>query len=961
MPTTTTLSRISRLSALVLGLTFLVLRFWSNGQHWKDVFQNLPRPLKVLLLGQKRILQRILFSLKNNITQNTAVASANSVDDGDGPPMNQSAQESYEDMNNNENENELARIRDNQSLIQKVLLYWFGQYEPDEAQKILWMIASSSTDLREKVDQEISDEFAPLLRELACAADETTKTEIIKSKSRWYQWCVQDQDIYGYQGKLAAIIVLDQFSRHVHRYHANHKKNDGNHSLPPQSTLDTLAFRTTQLLTKHHEQEISCGMIPLPQYIFGLMPYRHASTLETVQYVQNRVEQAAGRNIQLEAMTSRFRKATNRRMAVLQDEARRKGKATVAKNSTSDSNNVETGGEDLSVPLQVVDENDESNNKTVADFTDEDILETFPFDADFSDAPTHTVVKTMKAFLAERGIHPTVITQEDSKSKSNKKQKGSNKQQQKQKQKQPKKHQPRSNSNDNTETHSDPNTPCSVIVSLSGGVDSMVIASILTYLKSKGGYTNLDIHAIHIDYANRPESKTESNYVQHYCQRLNIAFHVRRIEEVTRGVTARDEYEQMSRRVRYDLYRRVAQECRDKNKTQQAVVGVMLGHHRGDLRENVLSNAHKGCGPLDLSGMTSVSENDGVTIYRPLLPLEKTEVFDYAHQYGVPYFKDTTPHWSTRGKLRNKLLPLLEEIYGEGSMNNLSVLAVESDECRALLHNTLLKPFMDTVVRKPMGIMFETAPFAKQARGLFFWKFVLREVLHSCGLGMFSDKSVVSFLERIRPEHTYKKTIRAGWLQCRKDYAVYLQEDGKVFVLYPSSFPWRKSDAYDCSGTILELSGQVNNVKTAVVGPWTVSAVVKKFCHFSDDEKEASVKQKAVPSMDSFMEGFIEYYLEVPTKPKDETKNEKDESDYSPMSLVFVDSFKKQTRPPAWKNSDEKIQETLPLLGNTNDSSQALKEKGSLTQSMEMNGSVLSVYTPLALVRVTLDRRRKQE
>jgi hypothetical protein len=46
----------------------------------------------------------------------------------------------------------------------------------------------------------------------------------------------------------------------------------------------------------------------------------------------------------------------------------------------------------------------------------------------------------------------------------------------------------------------------------------------------------------------------------------------------------------------------------------------------GDLRENVISNAHKGCGPLDLSGMTAVSKNDGVTLFRPLLPLEKVRL-----------------------------------------------------------------------------------------------------------------------------------------------------------------------------------------------------------------------------------------------------------------------------------------------------------------------------------------------
>ena len=161
-------------------------------------------------------------------------------------------------------------------------------------------------------------------------------------------------------------------------------------------------------------------------------------------------------------------------------------------------------------------------------------------------------------------------------------------------------------------------------------------------------------------------------------------------------------------------------------------------------------------------------------------------------------YTDTTPHWSTRGKLRNKLVPLLEEIYGEGSMNNLSTLATESDECRDLLQGALLKPFMDRVVRTPMGISFETAPFVAQATGLFFWKFVLREVLHSAGLGMFSDKSVISFLERIRPVHTYKKSIREGWLQCRRDYAVFLQADGRVFIFYPDSFPWRKSEGYKC-------------------------------------------------------------------------------------------------------------------------------------------------------------------
>ncbi len=34
---------------------------------------------------------------------------------------------------------------------------------------------------------------------------------------------------------------------------------------------------------------------------------------------------------------------------------------------------------------------------------------------------------------------------------------------------------------------------------------------------------------------------------------------------------------------------------------------VLLGHHRGDVQENVLSNAMRGVGPLHLSGMGAVS------------------------------------------------------------------------------------------------------------------------------------------------------------------------------------------------------------------------------------------------------------------------------------------------------------------------------------------------------------------
>lgn len=122
-------------------------------------------------------------------------------------------------------------------------------------------------------------------------------------------------------------------------------------------------------------------------------------------------------------------------------------------------------------------------------------------------------------------------------------------------------------------------------------------------------------------------------------------------------------------------------------------------------------------------------------------------------------------------------------------MINLTNLARESDEARQLINEKVLKSFMEKVSYYPMGIIFHTKPFKDQ--GLYFWKLVLRDVLHSAKRGMFGDKLIGSFLKRALADK-----ITSGWLQCRPDYSVYLQEDGRVCVLHPESFPPNKENPF---------------------------------------------------------------------------------------------------------------------------------------------------------------------
>ena len=737
-------------------------------------------------------------------------------------------------------------VRRDRQQIDQVLNYWFGQASPDGAQKSLWMIASSSVELGQ-VDADIAEKFRSLIWDLSSSSIASNDCEILDAppldRGKLHRW-TQDFELFGWQGKLAAIIALDQLSRHIHRH------DKGAHTsfyIPEQRLLDKIAYNISRQLQAHHEKDLSTGIIPIPMRIFAIMPLRHAANVGDYSIVQNDIESSALLHDEMDRMIKRFRKATNRRMAELQDKARREGKL-----------GIQADDIDIDEKKQAC---EVTENKQ---FDDDQILECSQFEADLSTANDHAIVKTIRNFLKNVKILDTID---------------------------PKGHKSKGENTLNTNAST-------AIVSLSGGVDSMVISAALAFIRDEEARRRnidpndvLQIIAIHIDYANRPESGAEADYVGRYARQLGATFICRKIDEVTRGVTARDDYERIAREIRFDLYRQC---CREASAgTKASGIGVMLGHHRGDLRENVISNAHKGCGPLDLSGMTAVSVNDGVNLFRPLLPLEKTDIYDYAHVYGVPYFKDTTPHWSTRGKLRNRLLPLLEEIYGEGSMNNLSCLAEESDDARKLMEESVIQPFLEHVHHYPMGISFETTQW--KDLGLFFWKFVLRQVLHSIGRGMFSDKSTETFVERIR-----QKKLKEGWLQCRKDYAVYLQRNGRVLILQPNSFPFHKRDKYK-KKTEPVLYGPENTVR---IGPWQVSAEI--LSNVKETESTKMIQTKALKDMDDLMKGSITYYIAAPIN----------DGESLPNPLVhFGEGFSKPSRPTGWKGFELKVESTLPLLG----------------------------------------------
>jgi tRNA(Ile)-lysidine synthetase-like protein len=192
-----------------------------------------------------------------------------------------------------------------------------------------------------------------------------------------------------------------------------------------------------------------------------------------------------------------------------------------------------------------------------------------------------------------------------------------------------------------------------IVVSLSGGVDSMVGLYICKYIKDIHNSKKIkNIIAVHINYNNRETSEDELHFVNYYCNNLGIKLYFRTIHELKRNDCLhnglRDLYEEITKNIRYDMYR--------QNITNDRTY-ILLGHNKDDCFENILTNISNKSNYGNLAGMETLKEIDGIMMWRPMLCIEKKHIIDYAHINNIPYLYDSTPEWSVRGKIRDKIRP----------------------------------------------------------------------------------------------------------------------------------------------------------------------------------------------------------------------------------------------------------------------------------------------------------------
>lgn len=281
-----------------------------------------------------------------------------------------------------------------------------------------------------------------------------------------------------------------------------------------------------------------------------------------------------------------------------------------------------------------------------------------------------------------------------------------------------------------------------LVVSLSGGVDSMVILRTLAYL-------DLNVQAVHINYGNRPESKNgkESQFLQKYCDSLGVPLTIKILDYHRPNSKTRSDYEAKARNDRFELYKSFNPSF------------VFLGHHKGDIYENMLTNMFgRRTTLLDLDGMTKTCIINGVPIARPLLCLEKDVIYDFSHKVGVPYFIDSTPKWSVRGKMRDILLPALEQTFGRFKPS-LIKLSQQSKDANNIIKDIVDKSYEKAVNLEQCGERSIDVTKLPDHRPILFWNLLLKKIVRSLNKSEIKEKSLKHIENTIRIDKKTKITF----------------------------------------------------------------------------------------------------------------------------------------------------------------------------------------------------------
>ena len=186
-----------------------------------------------------------------------------------------------------------------------------------------------------------------------------------------------------------------------------------------------------------------------------------------------------------------------------------------------------------------------------------------------------------------------------------------------------------------------------VLVSVSGGVDSVTLLVLLNELDL------FQLITVHINHKLRHESDFDEQFVRDMSRDLNIPFRSKSLDPKSKS--RKQSLEEWGREERYSFLKNTL--TKDKGNW------IMTAHHANDQAETILMNLSRKSGVAGLRGISKEKDK----VLRPLLNFTKTDILNFSKEIGLPFQEDKTNHDNTipRNFLRNKILDIWESEFPE--------------------------------------------------------------------------------------------------------------------------------------------------------------------------------------------------------------------------------------------------------------------------------------------------------
>lgn len=215
----------------------------------------------------------------------------------------------------------------------------------------------------------------------------------------------------------------------------------------------------------------------------------------------------------------------------------------------------------------------------------------------------------------------------------------------------------------------------SVLLGVSGGVDSVVLLDVLASIREELG---LKIDIAHFNYQLRGKaSDGDESFVKVLAKKYNCPFFVKQTSPINK--TGDTNLQSAARDLRYVFFNKIAQKV-GANK-------IAVAHHADDQAETILLHLTRGSGVNGLLGISAKREiGEGLSLIRPLLSFTKDEILAYAKERKLKFRQDRTNKTKKyqRNAIRHDLLPLVKK-YNPNIVQHLCKTAtILRDEDRAL-------------------------------------------------------------------------------------------------------------------------------------------------------------------------------------------------------------------------------------------------------------------------------------